>query len=121
MDQACFAIPVLPGKSEDARAFFTELEGARRSQYAASERRIGVTTESWYLQSTPASDLLLAYIESPSIREALGTFAQSQDVFDQWFKRRLAEVTGVDLNNPPPWPFSEQLSSYSNVEAPISS
>ena len=35
-----------------------------------------------------------------------------RDEFDQWFKGRVAEVTGVDLNNPPPGPLSEQLSSY---------
>jgi hypothetical protein len=118
MEQACFAIPVLPGRTEDAETFFAELEGQWRAEYAASEQRIGVTRESWYRQQTPAGDLLLAYIESPNLLGALGSFAQSQHEFDQWFKRRLAEVTGVDLNNPPPWPFSRELSSYT-AESPL--
>ena len=44
--------------------------------------------------------------------QVIAQFVQSQDEFDQWFKRRLAAVTGVDLNNPPPGPLSELLSSY---------
>jgi hypothetical protein len=64
------------------------------------------------VQQTPQGDLLIAYIESPNAASALQQFSQSQDTFDRWFKRELAAVTGVDLNNPPPWPLSEQVSNY---------
>jgi hypothetical protein len=112
VDRVCFALPVLEGNTEDARAFFKELETQRKSAYAASEQRINITKESWHIQQTPQGDLLLAYIESPNFADALSKFSQSHDEFDQWFKGRVAEVTGVDLNNPPPGPLSEQLSSY---------
>ena len=112
MDQVCFSLPVLADKTEDARAFFRELETQRKSAYATSEQRINILKESWHLQQTPQGDLLLAYIESPDFANALSLFSQSQDEFDLWFKQRLAEVTGVDLNEPPPGPLSEQLSSY---------
>jgi hypothetical protein len=112
MDQVCFSLSVLADKTEDARAFFRELETQRKSAYAASEQRINILKESWHLQQTPQGDLLLAYIESPDFTNALSLFSQSQDEFDLWFKQRLAEVTGVDLNEPPPGPLSEQLSSY---------
>jgi hypothetical protein len=112
MDQIGFALPILPGKTDDARAFFQELEQQRKHDYAVSEQRINVTKELWFVQQTPMGDLLVAYIESPNAANALGQFAQSQGAFDQWFKRRLAEVTGVDLNNPPPWPLSDQVSNY---------
>ena len=112
VDRVCFALPVLEGKMEDARAFFEELETQRKDAYAASERRINITKEAWYAQQTPQGGLLLAYIESPDFADALGMFSRSQDEFDRWFKRRVAEVTGVDLNDPPPGPLSEQLSSY---------
>jgi len=81
------------------------------SAYAASERRIGVTKESWHLQQMPRGDLL-AYIESADLAGALTEFSRSGDEFDQWFKRRMAEVTGADLNDAPGGPVSEQLSSY---------
>lgn len=112
MDQVCFAVPLLPGKTDDARSFMEELEGTRRSDYADSERRIGIVKESWYLQQTPNGDLLVAYMESPDFAKALDAFSQSSDDFDLWFKQRMADVTGIDLNEPLPGPLSEQLSSY---------
>jgi hypothetical protein len=112
MDHICFALPVQSGKTSDARAFMTELEGARKAEYAESERRIGIAKESWYLQQTSNGDLLIAYMETPDFAKALGLFSQSGEDFDVWFKRRLADATGVDLNTPPPGPLSEQLSSY---------
>src|SRR5215208_6920346 len=110
VDQVCFALPVLEDKTEDARAFFEEVETQRKSDYAASEQRINISKESWHLQHSPQGDLLLAYIESPDFASALESFSGSRDEFDEWFKQRLVEVTGVDLNNPPPGPLSEQLS-----------
>ena len=112
VDRVCVAFPLLEDKTEDARAFFREVETQRKSAYAASERRINVTKESWHLQQTPQGDLLLAYIESPDFAGALGRFSRSGEEFDRWFKRRVAEVTGVDMNDPPPGPPSERLSCY---------
>ncbi|MHB8647619.1 MAG: hypothetical protein ACYDAR_17700 [Thermomicrobiales bacterium] len=112
MDHIGFALPVQPGKSADARAFLTELEGSRKEQYAASERKIGITKELWFFQETPNGDLFVAYMESADFGKALGMFSQSKDAFDVWFKERLANATGVDLNNPPPGPLSELLSHY---------
>ncbi len=111
MDQVCFAIPLLPGKTEDARAFMRELE-ERKAEYAFSEQRMGITKESWYLQHTPLGDLLLAYLESPDLSSALKRLFDSKDEFERWFKKRLLEVTGVNLNDPPPVPLSERLSRY---------
>lgn len=112
MDHIGFALPVQPGKSADARAFLTELDGPRKGQYAASERKIGITKELWFFQQTPNGDLIVAYMESADFGQALGMFSQSKEEFDAWFKERLANVTGVDLNNPPPGPLSELLSHY---------
>jgi hypothetical protein len=89
MDQICLVIPILAGKSDDARDFMRELEQSRKADYA-----------------------LVAYMESRDFPEALKLFSQSQDEFDLWFKRRLADSTGVDLNNPPEMTLPELLSSY---------
>jgi hypothetical protein len=113
MDQVCFALPVIAGRTEDARAFMRELEGRRKAEFDASERRIGITKEAWFLQHTPQGDLLIGYMESADFSNALRLFAASRDAFDMWFKQRMREVTAVDLNNTPQGPLSEQLSSYS--------
>jgi len=112
MDQICLVVPVLPGRTPDARDFMHELEGDRNAGYQQSERRIGITKEVWYLASTPAGDQLVAYMESPGFPKALAMFSQSRDEFDLWFKHRLAGATGLDLNTPPSGPLPELLSSY---------
>jgi hypothetical protein len=114
MDQFCLALPILPGKTDDARAFMAELEGPRKAQYDQSERRIGIPKEVWYIAALPGGDTFIAYMESDDIQGAIGKFIESQDEFDSWFKRRLRETTGVDMENlPPDIAFPELLSSYS--------
>jgi hypothetical protein len=113
VEQVCLVLPVHPGRSSDAREFMRELEASRKDEYARSEERIGITKEVWFLAGVGGGDAMIAYIETNDFAHALGLFAQSQDEFDVWFKRRLAEATGVDLNNPPEMTLPELLSSYS--------
>lgn len=113
MDQVCLVLPILPGKTEAARAFHRELDTTRKPDYDRSERRIGVVREYWFLASLPSGDHLVAYFAAEDINKALPTFVASQDEFDLWFKRSLADVTGLDLNNPPAdMTLPELLSSY---------
>ena len=113
MDRICVVFPLLPGKTEDARAFQRELDTARKADCDRSERRIGITKEYWFVASVPAGDQLVVYMESADFGRALQLFAASQDEFDLWFKRRLAEVSGVDLGNlPPGMALPELVSSY---------
>lgn len=112
MEYALFALPIQSGKTEAARAFQQELEGERKSHYAASERRLGITKEVWALQQTPMGDLFVIFFQSDDIGGAVSQFVGSQDDFDQWFKRELRDITGVDLNVPPPGPLSDVLSVY---------
>jgi len=114
MDQICLVVPVLPGRTADARDFMRELEAGRNADYQRSEQRIGILKEVWYLARTPGGDQLVGYMESPDFPAALSMFAQSQDEFDQWFKHRLADATGLDLNTPPEAPLPELLSSYAS-------
>jgi len=116
MDYIGFALPILPGKTAAACAFQRELQGTRKGEYAASERTIGITKELWFLQQTANGDFFVTYMESPDFGKALGMFAQSREAFDVWFKRQLADVTGVDLNTPPPGPLSELVSHYEATE-----
>ncbi len=113
MDKICLVFPVLSGKTEDARAFQRDLDTTRKPDYDRSERRIGVTREYWFLASLPSGDQLIAYFEVADVNQAFPLFIQSRDEFDLWFNRRLSDVTGVDLNNPPAdMKLPELLSSY---------
>ena len=112
MDQTLFALPILPNKTEAARAFLQELEGERKGQYAASEQRLGLVKEVWAIQQGPQGALYVVYFAGDNIGRAFQQFAASQDDFDRWFKRQVLETTGADLNTPPPGPMSEILSDY---------
>jgi hypothetical protein len=115
MDHICVAFPVLPGKTAEARAFFQELDGPKKSAFDRSERRIGITKELWFVAESPAGDQLLGYMEAADFNSAFGAFVQSRDEFDMWFKSRLAAVTGLDLNNPPADFKPPQLVSHYDV------
>lgn len=112
MDQTCFAFPLLPGHAEDARRFLREVECERRDDHVDAMRRIGLDRESWYLQQTPRGDQLLGHLASWNLAAALERLCYSQVAFHAWFKQRLTEVTGVELNGWLSAPRSELLSSY---------
>jgi hypothetical protein len=82
MDQICLVLPILPGKADSARGFQRELDGPRKSEYDASERRIGITKEVWYMAPMQSGDQFVAYMESPDFNKALSMFVQSRDEFD---------------------------------------
>jgi hypothetical protein len=43
----------------------------------------------------------VSYLESLERGKAPAIFSQSHDALHMWFKQRLAEATGVDLDDPP--------------------
>jgi hypothetical protein len=112
MDQICLVLPIKEGKSDAARAFMNELETERKEEYAVSERRIGIDKEAWYFAPF-RGNVLVAYMETPDFGHALAMFSASRDPFDLWFKERLDDATGLDLNHPPAdMTLPELLSSY---------
>ena len=115
MDPVCLVMPILPGKTADARAFLRELEGPRKAAFDRSERRIGISKELWFLASLPTGDQLVGYMEAASFGAAVAQFSASQDSFDVWFKQRMADVTGVDLNNIPAGFTPPELLSHYDV------
>ncbi len=100
MNQTLFAVPILPGKTEQARAFLGALEGERKEQFAACERRLGVTKEVWAIQPGPQGDLLLCYFAAADVEEVAAAFTASEEAFDVWFNTQLAEMTGPNWNSP---------------------
>ena len=112
MDQTLFAMPILPGKTEVARAFLGELEGPRKPQLTACDQSLGITKEVWAIQQMPQGDLLVGYLAGENVGQAFSQFATFQDEFDRWFKQQMLEVTGVDMNMPPTGPMSEIVTNY---------
>jgi hypothetical protein len=109
MDQTLFTLPILPGKTEAARAFLQELEGPRKQELSACGQSVGINKEIWAIQQTPQGDMLVAYMAGENIAQAFAQVAASQTAFDRWFKQQVQETTGADLNTPPAGPISEIL------------
>jgi len=105
-------LPLKPGQTEAARAISAECMGLRYAEYDASERRIGLQAENWYLQHTPAGDTFVIVIEGADLNASVAAFVASQDPFDVWFKRRMLELTGVDFSAVPPEMIGETLAEY---------
>jgi hypothetical protein len=97
-----FALPLSSGQAEAARTFAKQCVGPRYTEYDASERRIGIPIENWYLQRTSAGEFFMIYVEGPDLMSSLGAFISSREPFDLWFKEQLLALTGVDLNAGPP-------------------
>ena len=114
MDQALFALPILPGKTEAARAFLQEMGGPRKQELVECGRSMGVTKEVWAIQQMPQGDFFVVYMAGEDIGQAFTQLAASQSEFDRWLKQQLQETTGADLNTPPAGPISEILT---DVEA----
>jgi hypothetical protein len=93
------AFPVVPGKTDDARKFAEEVN-ARRDEFGESQRRSGNTEEQWSLQETPDGAMVVVHFESSDVEQTFARLAESTDDFDVWFRRRVQEVTGVDLASP---------------------
>lgn len=100
------AFPVLEGKETEARKFAEEVRG-RMEEFGASQARSGITKEEWALQETPTGSIILVHFECPDIEKAFADLAQSTDDFDVWFKNRVKEINGLDLDEEPDGPPAE--------------
>lgn len=93
-----FAIPLLPGKTEqDREAMRSCWEGERRHDYEASRRRHGIEREEVWIQPTPDGDMAVVRIQAADVEAAMGGLISSRDPFDVWFREHLLAVHGIDL------------------------
>lgn len=116
MERMCLLLPIRPGRRDELVEFMREINGPRHRELGATEQRIGVTREVFFLAGGGDHDQLVMYLEGESEGESLGdslaAFIDSREPFDVWFKERFAACTGVDLNDPPPLEPAELLASY---------
>lgn len=109
MHEHCVVISLLPGRGESARAFMRELVDGRRAEQERSERRVGIRAARWFLGTAAQGELLIGMIDSGDLARAAGLLSVSMEPHDLWFKRRLAALTGLDLNEASSLPLAEQF------------
>jgi hypothetical protein len=99
-----FCMPVMPGASDKGRAFSKEAFEARREEYTAARRALGVTREVVVLNHGPDGDVVGVYLEGDDPVEGNRRFAASRGDYDVWFKNQLKEIfpPQIDFNEPTP-------------------
>jgi hypothetical protein len=95
--------PILPGKTDEWRAFIAELNGARRSDFVESRIAVGAH-ERTFLQSTPMGDVVIVTLEGDDPGRSFGQMVSAKDAFTLWFLERVKAIHGVDLSVPMPPP-----------------
>jgi hypothetical protein len=98
MQSMAMALPVRPGKTEDARRFADEIRSRRSGEASRGQSASGIQREEWFLQTGPAGEMLVGFFEADDPARILSTVKESDSEFMQWFKQRLQDITGVDLN-----------------------
>ena len=92
------AMPVLPGKEDDARAFAAAVVGSRRAEFDAAQAEAGITRETWTLHPTPSGMMMLVWFECDDVEAALTAGATATDEFGVWFRGQVKTVTGFDMD-----------------------
>lgn len=93
------AFPVIPGQEAALEAFLRAMK-ERSGEVDDFFRRYGVTMESWHIQTSPEGVLVIVTSEARD-DAAFAEHAASEHPFDRWFKDRVREISGIDLDETP--------------------
>lgn len=107
MESIAFAVPILPGKTDEMRLIAGESMGKRKKEHAESRDRMGILREYSWVQKSPRGDMLIMYMEADDMKAATETFMNSQEPYDVWQRQQLHYVTGIDYGKAdegPSWP-----------------
>src|SRR5689334_12168488 len=107
MASLAFAFPLRAGKTEEWRAWSSEILGPRRSEYEAFSRKLGLGTQRWYLQHTPQGDQAIIYLEGDDLERTFQHLRTAQDPFTVLVRQRAQDLFGVDLTQTEPRALSQ--------------
>jgi len=110
MAVVAFALPILPGQGEDVKRLGEEVSdsGQLRDAYERSRQNLGITEEKVWLQQAPTGEVLVVYWETDDPQRTLREMANSQDRFDNRFKKFI-ESTAPALDLSEDRPLSNEL------------
>ena len=101
MASVAFAAPILAGKVDECRTWANQVMGARRDEQTRSRKRMGVTRETCWVQSTPGGRMMMVVLfEADDVVQANADIARSQEPYDVWFKQAVESFTGLDFSKP---------------------
>ena len=89
-----------PDRATRLHEWALELNGIHADELEQSLRRLahGLTL---FVQHEAEGDLAILLVEGDDPRGALSSLAASEDAFDRWFTRQLADICGADISVQP--------------------
>ena len=106
-------------KEEPWRRLLQELSYARKGEYTASRRRLGISAESVWLVPKPAGGgVAVVYLEASDPERALDELAASEAPFDSWYSGAMRELFGFELAWLPRAGSSELLFTWRDDRGP---
>ena len=109
MASYAFVNPIQRGKTQTWKNYIKEMTGPRKNDLKESRKRVGLTKELVWLQTTPQGDVAVVYWEAKDIGKVFEGFMRSEHPFDKWFREKvLIEVHGMNPTQPPP-PMNELI------------
>jgi hypothetical protein len=109
------AFPVLPGMEGQVRTLAEEVHGERHFQADEFYRRLGIARETWHLQQTDAGPVVIVCTEVRDLEAAARAYAVSAHPFDVWLKQQVRRISGVDPNQQPKGPWTEQVFEWADA------
>jgi hypothetical protein len=92
--------PILPGKTEAWKSFNQELGHARKMEFDAMMKRCGVSRSRTWWQKMPQGEMAFVLHEGSSPDRMMNELAKANDPFCMWFKGKVKECHGIDMNAP---------------------
>jgi hypothetical protein len=111
-----------------ARAFAGEINGARKADYLAAQKRNGCTRERVFLSETPMGSMILVHREAPNAGFQMATLAGSSNAYDKFYMESVTKMAGVDFTKvpagPPPhlvfeWTSGKRAKGCTMIGAPV--
>jgi hypothetical protein len=97
LSEAALAIPIRAGQTDAWQRAIVELTGPRYREYESSRRRMGVTSQTTFLQRTPMGDFALIHMTGPDIHRTFHAMSSSQDPWDVKWRQLTQSLHGMDF------------------------
>lgn len=91
-----FATPILPGKSEEWRRLWQEINELYRPQYEESRQQLGITDEQVWIVEAGKEQLAIIAVIATHPEQILTRLAASTLPFDRWYQEKVLALQGFN-------------------------
>lgn len=93
-------VPILAGEVENWKKMSQEVSGSRKKEFEDFNKRYELTRHDAWLSETDTGALAVVLHEGPGEEQFMKKLAESDHVFDTWFRSKISEVHGLDFSQP---------------------